>query len=54
MEHNELIASPNNALLIEDDAVDRMAIRIQLELMGFVVYDTPSSLEARELLVQIS
>lgn len=41
-----------NALLIEDDADDRLAIRMQLELMGFVVYDTPSAQEAEELFEQ--
>ncbi len=38
-----------NALLIEDDPNDRLEIRMQLELMGFVVYDTPSPVEAHEL-----
>jgi DNA-binding response OmpR family regulator len=41
-----------NALLIEDDAEDRLQIRLQLELMGFVVYDTPSHQEAQELFEQ--
>jgi DNA-binding response OmpR family regulator len=41
-----------NALLIEDDAEDRLQIRMQLELMGFVVYDSPSRLEGQELFGQ--
>ena len=43
---------PNNALLLEDDSDDRTAVRLHLELMGFVVYDTPSPLEAREIFHQ--
>jgi two-component system response regulator RegX3 len=38
-----------NALLVEDDPDDRIEVRMQLELMGFVVYDTPSAQEAHEL-----
>lgn len=38
-----------NALLVEDDPDDRLEIRLHLELMGFVVYDTPSRVEAEEL-----
>lgn len=38
-----------NALLVEDDSADRLEIRLHLELMGFVVYDTPSALEAKEI-----
>ncbi len=41
-----------NALLVEDDADDRLQIRLQLELMGFTVYDTPSSKEGQELFGQ--
>jgi two-component system response regulator RegX3 len=41
-----------NALLVEDDAEDRLTLRLQLELLGFVVYDTPSSTEADELFRQ--
>jgi DNA-binding response OmpR family regulator len=48
-EELDLITAPNNVLLLEDDAVDRTAIRLHLELMGFVVYDTPSPIEAREV-----
>lgn len=44
----ELEAMPN-ALLLEDDSDDRLAVRLHLELMGFVVYDTPSPLEAKEI-----
>lgn len=43
---------PNNALLLEDDPKDRLSIRLHLELMGFVVYDTPSPLEAKEIFEQ--
>jgi two-component system response regulator MtrA len=43
---------PNNALLLEDDSADRLSTRLQLEVMGFVVYDTPSPLEAREVFHQ--
>jgi two-component system response regulator MtrA len=43
---------PNNALLLEDNAVDRLATRLALEVMGFVVYDTPSPLEAKEIFHQ--
>lgn len=38
-----------NALLVEDDPTDRLELRMQLELMGFVVYDTPSVETAHEL-----
>lgn len=41
-----------NALLIEDDTDDRLSIRLQLELMGFTVYDTPTKIEAEELFSQ--
>lgn len=41
-----------NALLVEDDPEDRLNVRMQLELMGFVVYDTPSPSEAEELFGQ--
>jgi two-component system response regulator RegX3 len=41
-----------NVLLVEDDAEDRLEIRLQMEVMGFVVYDTPSLTEARELFDQ--
>jgi DNA-binding response OmpR family regulator len=48
----DLITAPNNVLLVEDISDDRMAIRLHLELMGFVVYDTPSPLEAKEIFDQ--
>jgi DNA-binding response OmpR family regulator len=38
-----------NALLVEDDAIDRMAIRLQLEVIGFKVFDTPQQIEALEI-----
>lgn len=38
-----------NALLIEDDAQDRLDIRLQLELLGLVVYDAVTKQEAEEL-----
>lgn len=41
-----------NALLVEDNAQDRLDVRLHLELMGFVVYDTPSAQEAQELFEQ--
>jgi DNA-binding response OmpR family regulator len=47
-EERELEA-PNNALLLEDDSQDRARVRLHLELMGFIVYDTPSPIEAREI-----
>lgn len=40
------------ALLIEDDAETRLAVRLQLEVMGFAVYDTASPIEAREVFHQ--
>ena len=46
------VEESNNALLLEDVAEDRSAVRLHLEVMGFVVYDTPSSLEAREIFHQ--
>jgi two-component system response regulator RegX3 len=44
--------APNNVLLLEDNADDRLAIRLHLEIMGFTVYDTPSPIEAREIFEQ--
>ena len=41
------LKSPN-ALLIEDDGEDRLAIKLQLEVLGFTVFDVSSPLEARE------
>jgi DNA-binding response OmpR family regulator len=37
------------ALLVEDDAQDRLELQLHLELMGFVVYDTTSAGEAYDL-----
>jgi two-component system response regulator RegX3 len=44
--------APNNVLLLEDNADDRLAIRLHLEIMGFTVYDTPSPIETREIFEQ--
>lgn len=49
---NESEEVPNNVLLAEDDPKDRLEVRLHLELMGFVVYDTPTSSEAREIFGQ--
>lgn len=43
--------APNNILLLEDNSKDRLEIRLQLEVMGFTVYDTPNPDEAKELFV---
>ncbi|MEY4677741.1 MAG: hypothetical protein RI992_456 [Actinomycetota bacterium] len=43
--------APNNILLLEDDSKDRLDLRLQLEVMGFTVYDTPNPDEAKELFV---
>lgn len=48
-EKQDELEQPNNALLLEDNAEDRTRIRLHLELMGFIVYDTPSPIEAREI-----
>ena len=48
----ELDHQPNNVLLLEDDDEDRLSVRLHLELMGFVVYDTPSPIEVKELFQQ--
>ena len=32
-------AVPTNVLLAEDDPMDRLEVRLHLELMGFIVYD---------------
>jgi len=45
-------ANTNNVLLAEDDPRDRLEVRLHLELMGFVVYDTASSSEAKEIFQQ--
>ena len=43
---------PNNVLLLEDEEADRLAVRLQLEVMGIVVYDTASPIEAKEIFLQ--
>ena len=48
-EVNNLEASLGNVLLLEDIEVDRVAVCSQLETMGFVVYDTSSPIEAKEI-----
>lgn len=45
-------AVPTNVLLAEDDPEDRLEVRLHLELMGFIVYDTPTSKEAKEIFQQ--
>lgn len=52
MNQLDSLIPPNNVMLLEDDAEDRLQIRLHLELMGFVVYDTPSAIEAREIFEQ--
>lgn len=52
MDQLDSLIPPNNVMLLEDDAEDRLQIRLHLELMGFVVYDTPSAIEAREIFEQ--
>ena len=53
METNlETKESPNNVLLAEDDPKDRLETRLHLELMGFIVYDTPTGREAKEIFEQ--
>ena len=42
----------NRVVLLEDVDADRLTVRLHLELMGFVVYDTPSPLEAKEIFSQ--
>ena len=48
----ELDEAPNNVLLVEDDPADRLEVRLHLEVMGFVVYDTASPTEAKEIVEQ--
>ena len=48
MSLNDLITSPNNVLLVEDDADDRTDLRLHVESMSFSVYDTPSASEAKQ------
>jgi len=49
VDYPDLTVQPNNVLLLEDDSEDRLSVRLHLELMGFVVYDTPSPIEAKEI-----
>jgi DNA-binding response OmpR family regulator len=37
-----------NALLLEDNSIDRTEIKVQLEVMGFSVFDVTTTQEARE------
>lgn len=41
--------APANVLLVEDEESDRLAVRLQLEVMGFAVTDTASPMEAKEI-----
>ena len=50
--HQRVSEIPNNVLLAEDNPKDRFEIRLHLELMGFVVYDTPTGVEAKEVFGQ--
>ncbi len=49
MAANDMLEIPNNVLFVEDDAETREQVRLHLEVMGFVVYDTPSSKEGSEI-----
>ena len=40
--------TPVNILLVEDEVSDRLAVRLQLEVMGLKVTDTASPMEAKE------
>ena len=40
--------TPVNILLVEDEESDRLAVSLQLEVMGFTVTDTASPMEAKE------
>jgi DNA-binding response OmpR family regulator len=47
--HVSVEAPPKpNALLLEDDSIDRTEIKVQLEVMGFSVFDVTTTQEARE------
>jgi hypothetical protein len=39
---NETSPKPN-ALLLEDNAIDRTEIKVQLEVMGFTVFDVSTA-----------
>jgi len=54
MAANDMLEIPNNVLFVEDDAETREQVRLHLEVMGFVVYDTPSSKEGSEIFSQHS
>ena len=54
MTANGVLETPNNVLFIEDDAKTREQVRLHLEVMGFVVHDTPSSKEGGEIFNQHS
>ncbi len=49
MAAHDMLEIPNNVLFVEDDAETREQVRLHLEVMGFVVYDTPSSKEGSEI-----
>jgi two-component system response regulator RegX3 len=51
-DHIEVDSTPSNVLLLEDEEASRLTIRLQLEVMGLVVYDTPSPIEAKEIFLQ--
>ena len=51
-ENHEMQETVNNVLLAEDDPKDRLEVRLHFELMGFIVYDTPSAAEAKEIFQQ--
>jgi two-component system response regulator RegX3 len=51
-DHIEVDNAPSNVLLLEDEEASRLTIRLQLEVMGLVVYDTPSPIEAKEIFLQ--
>ena len=44
---NQLDPKPN-VLLIEDNPIDRLNLKLQLEVMGFIVFDVASAPEASE------
>ena len=45
---NETSPKPNS-LLLEDNSIDRTEIKVQLEVMGFTVFDVSTAQEAREI-----
>jgi two-component system response regulator RegX3 len=51
-DHIDLDSAPSNVLLLEDEEASRLTVRLQLEVMGLVVYDTPSPIEAKEIFLQ--